>query len=548
MPERKKPDAPKAAQPEPAPRKQKTLTEPSVRISTQWTPNRIRAVQQAADGGNMQQLADLCDQIIRDDRFGQCLQSLADGVLGSELTWERGLRQRRKNPDEQVPLEAEADNDWWEQYNEAHYALILIWREMLGFCWARLTWLTSPVTGRWVPSVEFWHPRLFRYDPRLQQWFVKVDDQNTERPVKATDGWVAFYRRSTARPWADGLWRGVSRWWMLKALAISDWGVHSEKAARQVIESDEGANAADRASLAADLYALSKDGVVVLPSGFKYSLVEATANTRDIYQAQVDAANMAGTVAILGQNLTTEISDNGSRAASETHERKERQRLRYVAESLSTTLREQIMLAWALYNFGAGAAAPWHVWVVAPAEDMAAKATTYNTLADAVSKFAHVGKAIPDEKLKEEFDLELLDVEPPAQPGEGETEPGGGKKPGDKPKPGDKKPGDKKPARAPAQARLASGLSAAGAKGFVSGQLYTDDVAEATAAKAATELEPFVMRLLSAIGKADSYEAIREAVHATYAAEEPPERLAELTEHALMMAHLGGQLAVREDT
>lgn len=426
MASKKRPTKPPQEQKQQA---ERAFSEPSVRVQTLWTPARIRTVAAQADGGNIQPIADLCDQVIRDDRFGENLQTLADSVLGADLKWEAGLRKRRQKPDEKVPLESEADNDWWETYHEAEYAQIVVWREMLGFCWARKVWQISDKTGRWVPLLIFWHPRHFRYDTFQKQWFVKIDEIGTEVAIEAGADWVVFYRRGVTRPWADGQWRGLSRWWMLKALAISDWGVHSEKAARQVISSDDSVNAADRKALAADLYALSKDGVVVLPKGFVYSLVEATANTRDIYQAQVDAANMAGTVAILGQNLTTEISDNGSRAAGQVHERKEGRKVRYISESLSTTLHEQVMLEWARQNFGGAQEPPWHVWQVTPPADLGAKATTYSTVATAIATLKSVGKAIPDDKLKEEFGIELIDVEPTAPPANDNP-----------PKPGEKKP------------------------------------------------------------------------------------------------------------
>lgn len=397
-------------------RGERVLTEPSVRVSTQWTPQRIRTVQASADSGNMQPVADLCDQILRDERFGENFASLADAVLGSELTWERGLRLRRKDPTEVVPLSAEADNDWWETFSEATYSQIIAWRELLGFCFAKLTWLTSERTGRWVPSLEFWHPRHFRFDRDKRQWFVKTDEQGAEIEVHAGDGWVGFYRRSVTRPWADGIWRGLSRWWMSKAFAISDWNVHGEKALRVVVTSSEEVTAEDRKALAQDLYALGKDGVVVLPHGFVYQLVEAAA-TGALYEAQINAANMAGTVAILGQNLTTEISDQGSRAAAEVHERKESRKIRYIAESLATTLREQVMLAWATYNFGAADVAPWHVWQVDPPEDKAGEATVLSTLAGAITTLKAAGKAIPDDKLRDDFGVELEDLPPePAPP------------------------------------------------------------------------------------------------------------------------------------
>src|SRR5690606_5467431 len=106
-------------------------------------------------------------------------------------------------------------------------------------------------------------------------------------------------------------------------------------------------------------------------------LLEARADTEKIYNAQVKAANMAITIAIRGGNLTTEVSEGGSLAATEAQERTgDWAKLRDDSQKLTTTLHDQSLTWWAEFNFGDRKLAPWPVYPVEPKRDMVARANT----------------------------------------------------------------------------------------------------------------------------------------------------------------------------
>lgn len=83
--------------------------------------------------------------------------------------------------------------------------------------------------------------------------------------------------------------------------------------------------------------------------------------------------------------------------------------------------------------------------------------------------------------------------------------------------------------------------------GFADGQEFADDVADAARKEGAQELEPFVERLLRELELHNDFDAMRTAALRVYVREAPPQRLAELAEDVIVMAHLGGRLSVHED-
>lgn len=402
---------------------ERTITQPSARTFTTWTPAQVKSALQSADTGNMMRLADLCDQLIGDDRLCELLETLIGAVLGAELTFEKDSHVTRgKRPATKL------DDDWWDAYPEDELMQFVMWGELCGFAWGQNKWLENE-HGRLVPHLEFWHPRNFRYDWTERTWRVR-DASGNEEAIAPGDGkWVLYTRRGDFRPWANGLWRGASLWWLLKLLAVGDWGQHGEKASRLVVTSAiETANAGgsgrgtnpgagvggkdQRKQLALDIYDAARDAVIVMPTGFDMKLIEATANTRQIYEAQINAANEAFSISVLGQNLTSKV-EGGSLAAAETHERVEARKVIYVARRLSLTLRKQALTWWALYNFGDARKAPWPKWHVEPPEDVGKKAKTLSDLGNALLALKNAGFAPDPAYIEEEFGVPLTKIATP---------------------------------------------------------------------------------------------------------------------------------------
>lgn len=563
----------------------KTIVQPSVRSGTTWSPALIKTALLQADSGQFRTLADLCDWVLADDRVHAVAQTFVGGVLSLPLTFEPSGDGRRRG---RAVKALEADEDFWRIAPEDEMFQIYAWALLLGFQWAHLEHVQEK-SGRVLPCLRFWHTRNVRFDWTTRKWFTRVDEGLAEVEMVDGDGeWVMFSPYGRFRPWAHGLWRGQARWVLLKSYAEDDWGRHSEKASILAVETPQGVSitADQRKELANDLYAIGRNAVFAPPAGVKVSLLEAKANTRDIYLAQVEAANTAVAVGWLGQNLTTEVKE-GSFAAAQVHGRVEGQRIRGFCEFEATTLREKVLTRWAELNFGNRDLAPWPVRDTELPEDGKLVAEIAKLRADSFTAMKTAGVTIDAEAWFIRGEIEIVEVkepEPPApptvpgqnpaeqnpdeanpddqaepeddseEPADGKAKPDEKGKPKPKPKPekgkAKPKPDDEKgkPEKKPAKKKaLASGFDLQNATGFVEGQTYTDTLADRGAERGAEALEGFLNGLLDVIDGIESLDDARAKVRDYYRDALAPEELADKAEKLFVMAQLGGQLAVRQD-
>jgi phage gp29-like protein len=361
----------------------------------------------------------------------------------------------------------------------------------------------------------------------------------------------------------------------------------------------EGSNPDDRAELAADLANLARDSELVLPPGYKVELVEATANTWMTFRAQIDMANLAIAINLLGQNLQTEVQ-GGSYAAAMALGAVKNSIIKADAWSGSTTLHDQSIVYWAEFNFdreNSRKLAPWPIWNTDLPEDLKAKAETLKTAAEALKGWENAGVPVDKEKYAEEFKVEVdpdgefgpakkpeppfgqkpppdgeppegeepeqpPNEEPPAEeppqdqaPPEGEQTPedegtptkGKAKEKGKPPaKRGKAKPKEEQSSEPSRVIHLASGDSVANAKGFIKGQAYADALAAKSRDEAAAALSPWIDKVLAVIDKADSFDSMKAALLKAFP-ELPDSEFENLTARALVLAECAGHLAVLED-
>lgn len=561
------------------------ISQPSPRMSVLWSPALLRSVLRQADSGDLSMVADLCDQIVADDRFGELLGQLADDVIGCDLTFEESLRTIVGSAEKSDEL----TEDWSLGYDDDELKNLLVWTLITGVGFAKHeTWIETPHASppRIVPTLKWWHPQHFKFmarngasgftlggDLSNHCWHVKVAGTNQWKPIEAGDGeWVIVTRRGEYSPWRNGLWRALGVWWLLKQYAMQDSGVHSEKTSKIVVSTDKDADttAAQRAELAQYIHEASRDAVISLPQGCSLQLVELKADLDTLYHSQIRLANESAALTILGQNLSTTV-EGGSLAAAKEHSRKENRRVRNAAQMLSKNLQAQSLSWWAEFNFGDSKLAPYPRWHTEPEQDYAAKAGTLSTLATAVLTLKTAGWEISEDDIEEDYGVVLrktkaLKAREEAEPGDTDgdgvphNEPGNVNPADDgkEPKPNEKAPKAKPPRARPKRptppkpptaqiSPLASGDDPQEAAGFVRGQLYTDNLTDRMTRLAAEGLAPFIDKLLAAIDGADSYENVRYRVIKTFQGQADPVKLAKLIERALLLANLNGRHAVMED-
>jgi hypothetical protein len=543
------------------------VLQPSTRVYYTWTPAQIRLAEVSADGGNLSYAANLCEWLLGDEKIQGALQTRVQAVLGLTPTFEKAGDARSSGR-----VVKKLERDWWPSYPENELGQIHAWGLLLGVTPGRHQWISPDGhDGRWLANPEHWHPSNLRYDYSTRQWVIRAIRGNLglsvgeEMVLTPGDGdWLLHAPYGNHRPWSMGLWRGLARWALLKSYAISDFGRLGESASRNVVEADKDVHSTKelRQELASDISSMARDSTIVLPAGFRYSLVESQASTAQIYKLQIELADAAFAIAIRGGNLSTNV-EAGSRAAAEVQERLgDKAKLRFDAQSLSTLLHDQSLVWYAEFNFGSKALAPWPKWPVGEKEDLKSKAETMGEAADAATKWVALGYDLDRNAFAETFEVDgFLKptagkaptlVDPNAETDEDDDADGDEDADDEETRelPDDDRANARRPevghVRGNSHPILASGASIKTNTGFISGQLYADALVDEATELSQTLLEPTVDLITKALASATDYESLRNNIIAAYP-DLDHEQLMELTERLLVVSNLAGVAAANQD-
>ena len=419
----------------------KNFQDPSVRVFVTWSLEQRRAAITMADAGTLVRAADMCESMLGDDRVPAVLNTRANALLGTEVDFDAGKVRRGgvAKAKTALPEVLALEEDWWKILPEEELRRLIIWGVFLGVAVGQLVWKLDAETGRLVPHLDVWHPRFLRWDWDNHQWWLRVEEYANEIPITPGDGkWILFTPYGARRPWSLGLWRGMSLMWLLKLFACRDWALHSEihgnpirvgkLAPREQLELQKGTDAL-RKDLLSDLQNIGNDTAIVLPSGFDLDLVEATARTWQMFEAQIALANTAFAVAGIGSNLPTEVGariSTGATAATLV-------RNDYTASDgngVATMMYDQVTPHWTRLNFGQ-AKTPWAKFLTEPPIDQSALSLTWQQVSTSVMQFAKAGEQVDRAQLKDKFDIVLVEPAPSAEPDGDEADAGAAPAPED---------------------------------------------------------------------------------------------------------------------
>lgn len=518
---------------------------PTVRTFTDWNPRRLKSAALAADSGMYSQAVSVCEWLLSDDRVTGALDARLDALLGLVPTFEPGAGRRKG----QAIRALEAGEDYWECYPETELRLMHSWGLLFGVSVSRHDWEDDPDHGgRMLPRLKFWHPQTLQRDQSTMVWSIEnaLHQRITVTPGDAE--WVLHTPFGDDRPHSRGLWRSLADWVLLKHYARSDWAKVGENGSLLVATSPEGSTKAQRLELASDLQSRGEDTSIALAAGFDLKLLEATANTRQIYQAQIEMADLAIAIRIRGSNLSTNV-EGGSLAAAKSQERSgEQPKLRFDAEAVSTTIHDQGLTWWAEFNFGDRRLAPWPKYPVEPKEDKKARSETEEKAFAILDKAEKLGLEVDRSAFLEQYDIGW------AKPGQRPKAPEPPTPPANAPpgQPAEENPeATERPQPSARIVALASGILARKSKGFIDGQLYADAVVEASTAAGEKALEPTLDAILEELEAVDEnaddpWEDLRGRLRARYATLSA-EELSELMFRSMVVAELAGRHAVNVD-
>jgi phage gp29-like protein/DNA-binding XRE family transcriptional regulator len=499
------------------------------------------AILQMDNTGQFFNAALLMDAMLQDDRVVGTLSARFDGLLGlpMEMRPPAGMEENARA----VEIAQAAQRDFPLMADEATLRSLLKWGRGLGVGLAEKRWQTGG--ERWIPRLKVWHPRFlyWRWDSRLFHIVTEGDGaidvrQGPDVPENERDPhWLLYTPFGYGRDaWVNALIRSLAIPWLIRQWAYRDWARYSEVHGLPIRKVKMPAEWSDeeRQRALEEIGQLASESVVRCiqradGTGFDLTLEEAKANTWEGFQKLIDKTDASIAVAVVGQNLTTEVK-GGSLAAAQVHERVRDDIIRSDAETLGSALREGLLRDWCAYNFGDPDLAPWPHWHVEQPEDKQAAATGFVSVGKAIKELRGAGVPLDAAALCDRFDVPVQEGEPFEEP-----------KP---PEPEEPEDGDDHHGKATMRAELRAHRLP---KGAIEGQGYADDLIDEARAKATAALEPDLRALLAIVEKADDYHGIRRALIEHYKGMKPA-KLADLMERCLILAEMNGRLSVVEDT
>jgi phage gp29-like protein len=359
--------------------------------------------------------------------------------------------------------------------------------------------------------------------------------------------WVLFTPYGKKRPWSFGAWRPISRWWLMKSYAMEDAARHSELHGQGLLIGTvaKGTKEPERKKMSRQLNQRGREASMVVEEGNSVALIEASANTWEMFQGIWDSANKAISVIFLGQNLSTDVS-GGSLAATDTHEGIELRVLRGYGLAIAECLHFCAIRPWARVNHGSEAAAPLPCWDPSPPEDVKLKADTLLAQAQAIATCATLPPEVDRRALLERGGIPLLDPDkvPAAAPANPTSTPSA--ETAVQPALLTSPPPPPSQALASRVITLASGDRLPQTSGVVQGQAYVDQLADDHAGHGTAALAPDIDAVLAVINSASDPTQLAEDLRSLHA-DLDPGPLAETVRKALLLGALRGRWAVQED-
>jgi phage gp29-like protein len=412
---------------------------PNVETVTEWSVHGLREALRNQIRGQFDAPAQLADAILGDDRVQATIGSRISGLFGREVIFEpsrdkavRGSKAAREALDAWVEC-------WPMLATPAALTEMQAYTILMGFEPAQLLWGTND-DGLDCPTLRPWHPRFTYY-----HWTERVlyaIGQDGQEPITPGDGkWVLHAPFGEYRGWIRGAIRACAEPWLMRHWAFRDWARYSEKHGIPILKaySPAASDETQRDAFEQALAQLGSESTILLNRGvdgvnsYDVEFAEPSDDSWQSFPGLIDRCDMSIVLAIMFQNLTTEVK-GGSFAATSAHMDVRQGGLEFDNAAWRHTIRTQIARPFAFMNFGDPRLAPWTRYDITPRDELAANADQFSKFGTAVEVLRRGGIEFDDPKALRRFaakrfglrQMPTFKIVPPVTSGGG-----GGKPPGD---------------------------------------------------------------------------------------------------------------------
>jgi hypothetical protein len=372
---------------------------PIVTVQHSWTIDGVRAALASSLYGYFFDSGQLIDSMLGDDRVQATLGSRIGGLFSRELVLEPANDSRAaKEVLDAWEVTARDLCTGWALTETAAYTILQ------GFGHGQICWDTSSTI--WRPYARPWHPMFEWYDYNSRHFIAISQDGN--KPIIPGDGkWYGHLPFGEYRAWLRAAMRAIAEPWVIRHFAIRDWAGFSEIHGfpQRVGKVPAASDPQERAAYEASLSQIGSNASLIIPVGvdgasvgYGYELVEATSEAWQAFPGLRDHCDLAIVLAIKFQNLTTEITSEGSYAAAREHSKVDVSQVASDNRAWARTLRHDFARPFAYLNFGDADLAPITRWDVPdpPREDYDANAKAFQQLSTGMQQMATAGFKFTD--------------------------------------------------------------------------------------------------------------------------------------------------------
>lgn len=395
-----------------------------ISVFAEWDKNgQIRAILAQLDLGNFQQAAILKDAVMRDDRIYGVSQTRTGALLSVPLD----CKAANDTPKAQKVADVLAGSDeepglWDEMIPDETVAQLVEDALFIGVCVAELVWDTSDPKS-WRVRLKRWHPQFVYWDWGTYCYKITTGDgvitlPNTDQQVHSDGKWFVWCPFGFQYGWLRSLIRAMAALYLGRQWNWRDWFRQNEVNGAPITKAyvPEGAKADEKDTFFRDVANRNADTAVMVPvtsegtaAGYDVKFEEAQARTWEAFKDLMAELNTSIAIAILGQNLTTEVKE-GSRAAASVQDQVRIDKLRADAK-IAKALRQQVLTWWARYNFGDPELAPRPEYQVEPPKSELDEATALKMWGDALSALQLADVPIDVREMAEEHGIPMLSPE-----------------------------------------------------------------------------------------------------------------------------------------
>ncbi len=368
-------------------------------VTSGLTPQRLAAIFQEADQGDVRRQAELFEQIEEKD---------------GHLTGERSKRINAiLNVDFAVsPASEDARDVRVAEFVEDYFANCTDWADVQvamqdavgkGYAGLEIHWDVS--CGQAVPSgFGFVEQKRFLFQDRSgllsKEPLLVTDNEPMGIKIPAWKMLLHRYGGLSGSATRAGLYRVCAWMYLFKNYALKDWSIFCEVYGMplRLGKYAPGATESDKDALIQAISTLGSDAAGIISKSTEIEFIQTIKGTAngDLYKVLASFANAEISKALLGQTLSAEIGERGSYAASETHNEIRLDLLQADARAQAATVRTQLIRPLVGFNFGWDTPCPKYKAYLDDAGDLEVQAKWVSELADR-------GMPIPVSWVRQEF-------------------------------------------------------------------------------------------------------------------------------------------------